>query len=150
MKQKALKALEDVSLDDPERIYNSYPHELSGGQRQRVMIAGAMIDRPKLLIADEPTTALDVTVQAQIITLLQKINKKYNTAILFISHDLSLVRKLCGSVLVMSDGFVVESGPCDEIFTNPKEEYTKKLIDSIPKVPDWKTRSTWERITDTK
>lgn len=146
MKEKALKALEEVSLSDPERIYNSYPHELSGGQRQRVMIAGAMIDNPSLLIADEPTTALDVTVQAQIIQLLQEINRKNNTAILFISHDLSLVKKLCRKVLVMHDGFVVEQGDVKEIFNNPKEDYTKKLIDSIPTVPDWKDRSQWERV----
>ncbi len=111
-----------------------HPHELSGGMRQRVMIAAAMINTPKLLIADEPTTALDVTVQAEIVKLLKRINKQHNTAILFISHDLSLIRQLCERVLVMKGGYVVESGPAEEIFNSPKEEYTKHLIESIPKV----------------
>ena len=132
-KEKALKALADVELDDPSRVYDSYPHELSGGMRQRVMIAAATIGNPKLLIADEPTTALDVTVQSQIVDLLKKINKEKNTAILFISHDLSLVSRLCHRVLVMKNGYVVESGNVKEIFESPKEEYTKKLIEAIPK-----------------
>ena len=128
LKEKALKALADVDLPDPERVYNSYPFELSGGMRQRAMIASAMISSPRLLIADEPTTALDVTVQAEIIKLLQRINERDHTAILFISHDLGLVRKLCSKVLVLKDGDVVEQGPADEIFHSPKAEYTKKLI----------------------
>ncbi|MCR5799249.1 MAG: ABC transporter ATP-binding protein [Lachnospiraceae bacterium] len=131
-KAKALKALEDVELNDVERVYDSYPHELSGGMRQRVMIAAATIGNPMLLIADEPTTALDVTVQGQIVKLLKKINKEKNTAILFISHDLSLVSRLCDRVMVMKSGYVVESGSIKDIFENPKEEYTKKLIASIP------------------
>ena len=102
--------------------------------RQRVMIAAAMICDPKLLIADEPTTALDVTIQEQIVALLKRINREKKTAILFISHDLSLVRQLCERVLVMRGGYVVESGPVDEIFYHPKEEYTKKLIAAIPRV----------------
>ncbi len=133
-KKRALEVLTHVDLPDPERVYNSYPHELSGGMRQRVMIAAAMINTPKLLIADEPTTALDVTVQAEIVKLLKRINKQHNTAILFISHDLSLIRQLCQRVLVMKGGYVVESGPTEEIFSSPKEEYTKHLIESIPKV----------------
>lgn len=134
-KERAIKALRDVELDNPEAIYESYPHELSGGMRQRVMIAAAMISAPKLLIADEPTTALDVTIQAQIVELLKKINRESNTAILFISHDLSLVNTLCERVLVMKNGVVVESGICEDIFNNPKEEYTKGLIAAIPKNP---------------
>lgn len=134
-KERAIKALQDVELDNPEAVYNSYPHELSGGMRQRVMIAAAMIIQPKLLIADEPTTALDVTIQAEIVELLRKINKSRNTAILFISHDLSLVNTLCERVLVMQDGYVVESGNCKEIFENPQMDYTKKLIAAIPKNP---------------
>ena len=113
LKKRALKALSDVDLPDPERVYNSYPFELSGGMRQRAMIASAMISSPRLLIADEPTTALDVTVQAEIIKLLQRINERDHTAILFISHDLGLVRKLCSKVLVLKDGDVVEQGPAD-------------------------------------
>lgn len=132
-KAKALKSLADVDLDEPERVYNSYPHQLSGGMRQRVMIAAAMICEPKLLIADEPTTALDVTIQAQIVKLLKRINKERNTAILFISHDLSLVRQLCSRIVVMRGGYVVEQGPMEEVFTNPKEEYTKNLIAAIPR-----------------
>ena len=128
LKEKALKALASVELPDPERVYNSYPFELSGGMRQRAMIASAMISKPRLLIADEPTTALDVTVQAEIIKLLKKINEKNQTAILFISHDLGLVRKLCSKVIVLKDGDVVESGSAEEIFSNPTAEYTKKLI----------------------
>lgn len=131
-KERALQVLKDVELDDPERVYNSYPHELSGGMRQRVMIAAAMISNPRLLIADEPTTALDVTIQAEIIELLKRINEEKKTAILFISHDLSLVRKLCHRVLVMKNGYVVEQNTAQELFENPKEEYTKHLIDAIP------------------
>ncbi len=135
MKERAIKALRDVELQDPEAVYNSFPHELSGGMRQRAMIAAAMIIQPKLLIADEPTTALDVTIQAEIVELLKKINKESNTAILFISHDLSLVNTLCERVLVMQNGLIVESGNCNDIFTNPEEEYTKRLIGAIPKNP---------------
>lgn len=128
LKEKALKALAAADLPEPERVYNSYPFELSGGMRQRAMIASAMISSPRLLIADEPTTALDVTVQAEIIKLLKRINEKNHTAILFISHDLGLVRKLCSKVIVLKDGDVVENGSAEEIFSNPTAEYTKKLI----------------------
>jgi len=138
LKEEAIKALTDAGLEDAERIYASFPHQLSGGQRQRVMIAAAMISKPKLLIADEPTTALDVTVQAQVIELLRRINREKKTSILFISHDLSLVRQLCQRVLVMKDGKIVEQGEAEDIFANPKEEYTKELIAAIPvvKKPD--------------
>ena len=129
---RAMEALRDVGLADTERIYAAYPHELSGGQRQRVMIAAAMIHKPKLLIADEPTTALDVTIQAQILELLQRINEKEHTAILFISHDLHLVHRLCGQVVVMKDGKIVEAGSADDVFYAPKEAYTKKLVSAIP------------------
>lgn len=135
MKERAIEALGDVELDNPEAVYNSYPHELSGGMRQRAMIAAAMIIQPKLLIADEPTTALDVTIQAEIVELLQRINRERNTSIMFISHDLSLVNTLCENVLVMQNGYVVEQGICNDIFNNPKEDYTKKLINAIPKNP---------------
>jgi len=133
-KAKAIQMLLDVELDDAEKVYNSYPHELSGGMRQRVMIASAMICEPQILIADEPTTALDVTIQEQIVELLKKINKEKQTAILFISHDLSLVRQLCEKVIVMQGGYIVESGNTEEIFNHPKEEYTKNLIRAIPKI----------------
>lgn len=133
-KQKALAILSDVGLKDAERVYHAYPHQLSGGMRQRVMIAAAMIGEPKLLIADEPTTALDVTVQAQIIKLLKKMNQKNNTAILFISHDLSLVSSLCTTIYVMQGGHVVEKGSNDEVFHHPNDPYTRELIAAIPKI----------------
>lgn len=133
IKQRVLDMLERVELSDPELVYGQYPHELSGGMRQRVMIASAMICKPKILIADEPTTALDVTIQAQIVKLLKKINRTEKTAILFISHDLSLVKSLCERVVVMQRGKVVESGLSEEIFKHPKEDYTKLLVSAIPK-----------------
>lgn len=128
MKKRALVALQTAGLDEIERIYDSYPHELSGGQRQRVQIAAAIIMNPKLLICDEPTTALDVTVQKKIIDLLKKMNTEKKTSILFISHDLAVVKALCDEVLVMKDGLVVEKGSVEKIFTNPSNEYTKQLI----------------------
>ena len=131
-KERALKLMDEVELD--AEVYDKYPHELSGGMRQRVMIAAAMICGPQILIADEPTTALDVTIQEQIVELLQKLNRQRGTAILFISHDLSLVRKLCERVVVMDDGKMVEVGLTEEIFNHPKEPYTKELIASIPRV----------------
>lgn len=132
-KKRALELLGKVGLSDAERIYRSYPHQLSGGQRQRVMIAAAMICEPHLLIADEPTTALDVTVQAQILELLRQINRNQGTSILFISHDLGLVHSLCDRAIVMQGGNVVESGSAEEVFVHPKEAYTKQLIAAIPK-----------------
>ena len=128
MKKRALEVMESVGLTDVERIYDSYPHEISGGQRQRAQIAAALIMKPKLLICDEPTTALDVTVQKKIIDVLKELNKKNGTSILFISHDLSVVRALCDRVVVMKDGLVMEQGSVDEIFNNPKNEYTKQLV----------------------
>lgn len=132
--RRAVKALGEVELDNPQLVYKKYPHELSGGMRQRVMIAAAMICEPKLLIADEPTTALDVTIQLQIVKLLQQLNKEKNMAILFISHDLSLVKRLCGRVIVMHNGSMVETGLTGEIFQNPKEAYTRELINAIPRL----------------
>lgn len=132
--RRAIEALRDVELDQPELIYKKYPHELSGGMRQRVMIASAMICEPKLLIADEPTTALDVTIQLQIVKLLQRLNREKHTAILFISHDLSLVRRLCSRIIVMQNGVVVETGTTEDIFHNPVQEYTRMLINAIPKL----------------
>lgn len=130
--QKAISILNDVEIKDPESVYHKYPHQLSGGMRQRVMIASAMILEPKILIADEPTTALDVTIQAQIIKLLKKLNKQKKTSILFISHDLSLVRTLCHRAIVMKQGYILEEGNIEEIFEHPKEAYTKQLIEAIP------------------
>lgn len=131
-KSKALEALEQAELPDPSGIYRKYPHELSGGQLQRVMIAAAIVNKPKLLIADEPTTALDVTIQAQILELLKKINRENGMGILFISHDLHVVRKLCTKVAVMERGQLVELNSVDRIYKAPKHPYTQKLISAIP------------------
>ena len=132
--KEAIQTMTEVGLPNPERVYTMYPHELSGGMLQRVMIAAALIARPQILIADEPTTALDVTIQAQIIKLLRRINAERGTAILFISHDLSLVKQLCHRVIVMQQGRIVETGITEDIFLNPREDYTRALIDAIPKV----------------
>lgn len=136
MKKLAIEALRAAGLPEAEAVYRMYPHELSGGMRQRAMIAAAMISKPFLLIADEPTTALDVTVQAQIIALLKEIHEKNKTAILFISHDLSLVRRLADRVLVMKDGRIVEQGEVEQVFKNPKDSYTAELISAIPRIGD--------------
>ena len=129
---RALDAMALAGLPDPEGLYRQYPHQLSGGMRQRVMIASALVLRPRLLIADEPTTALDVTIQAQILDTLKDINRREGTAILFISHDLGVIKALCGRVVVMKQGRIVESGPADDVFYHPREEYTKLLIASRP------------------
>ena len=131
-KAKALDAMALAGLPNPEAVYRQYPHQLSGGMRQRVMIAAALVLRPRLLIADEPTTALDVTIQAQILETLKDINRREDTAILFISHDLGVIKALCQRVAVMKSGKIVESGPVDEVFHHPREDYTKLLISSRP------------------
>ena len=131
-KERALEALALAGLEDREGLYGCYPHQLSGGMRQRVMIAAALVLRPRLLIADEPTTALDVTIQAQILDTLKKINQKEGTAILFISHDLGVVKTLCQRVVVMRHGRIVEEGPIDQVFYHPREAYTRQLIAARP------------------
>ena len=131
-RQKVLQALEEVELPDTEKIYRQYPHELSGGMRQRVMIASALICKPDLLIADEPTTALDVGTQESILKLLKKMNQTHQVGILFISHNLRVVKSLCENVLVMKNGEIIERGKAEEIFLAPKEAYTKELIAAIP------------------
>lgn len=127
-----LKAFEQVLLPDPKRIFKAYPHELSGGQKQRVMIAMALICQPKLLICDEPTTALDVTVQKEILALLKQLQQQYKMSILFISHDLSLVRSFADSVLVMQGGKIVEQGSAKGLFSKPQHPYTKGLLSARP------------------
>lgn len=128
-----LDLLKQVGIRDAEKRLSAYPHELSGGQRQRVMIAMALANRPELLIADEPTTALDVTVQAQILKLLAELKKQHGMSMLFITHDLGIVRKIADRVCVMTDGQIVETGPVNEIFDNPQHEYTKHLLAAEPK-----------------
>jgi peptide/nickel transport system ATP-binding protein len=131
-KQKALKALEEVAIPDAAARYGDYPHQFSGGQRQRILIALALINRPRLLIADEPTTALDVTVQAQILALLAELQRQYGLAMLFISHDLAVVGQVASRVAVMRAGKVVETGPCTKLLTQPEHAYTKSLLRAVP------------------
>jgi ABC-type microcin C transport system duplicated ATPase subunit YejF len=121
-----------VEIDDVERRFRSYPHELSGGQRQRIMIAMALVNKPKLLIADEPTTALDVTIQAQILDLMSKLKKELGMSILFITHDLGLVKEFSDQVCVMQDGKIVEQGNTSTVFENPSHPYTQKLLNAEP------------------
>ena len=132
-KALALEAMAAVELENPQTLYRRYPHQLSGGQRQRIMLAAAMILSPQLLICDEPTTALDVTVQAQILALLKKRGRELGVGILFISHDLQVVRRLCNRAIVMQAGQIVEQGDVETIFLAPQAAYTKKLIAAIPK-----------------
>ncbi|WP_417244734.1 ABC transporter ATP-binding protein [Celeribacter sp.] len=131
---RALELMKDVRIPEPERRLSQYPHELSGGMRQRVMIAMAMACEPKLLICDEPTTALDVTIQAEILALIDRLKREHNTAVLFITHDMAVVAQMADRVLVMFRGDVVEEGTVAEIFDSPKEDYTKALLAAVPKL----------------
>jgi microcin C transport system ATP-binding protein len=133
VRERVLDLLEKVGIDDPEGRLQSYPHQLSGGQRQRVMIAMALANEPDLLIADEPTTALDVTIQAQILDLLLKLKDEFNMAMLLITHDLGIVRKMADRVCVMHNGEIVERGTAHDIFARPQHPYTKHLLASEPK-----------------
>ena len=130
VRERVLELLNRVGIDQPENRLKSYPHQLSGGQRQRVMIAMALANGPGLLIADEPTTALDVTIQAQILDLLTELKRKEGMSLLFITHDLTIVRRMADRVCVMKDGLIVEQGPTAEIFDNPQHEYTRKLLEA--------------------
>ncbi|WP_273127992.1 ABC transporter ATP-binding protein [Metabacillus sp. HB246100] len=139
-KARAVEMLEKVGIPRATQLLNEYPHQLSGGMRQRVMIAMALSCNPKLLIADEPTTALDVTIQAQILDLMRTLQIEFNTAIMLITHDLGVVAEVCDRVIVMYAGRVVEEAPVADIFTNPKHPYTKGLLESIPSLSDEKER----------
>ena len=130
--QEAITLLERTGIPDPEQRLQSYPHQLSGGQRQRVMIAMALACRPALLIADEPTTALDVTIQAQILELIKDLQKEFNMAVLLITHDLPLVRKVADTVSIMHQGRIVEQNRTEALFKNPQQDYTRKLLNAIP------------------
>jgi microcin C transport system ATP-binding protein len=130
---RTLELLNEVGIREPEKRLSAYPHQLSGGQRQRVMIAMALANEPELLIADEPTTALDVTVQAQILELLAELKKTNRMSMLFITHDLGIVRRIADRVCVMTKGRIVETGPTQEIFSNPQHDYTRHLLAAEPK-----------------
>ncbi len=131
-KRKAIAALEAVAIPDAARRYADYPHQFSGGQRQRIMIAMALINKPRLLIADEPTTALDVTVQAQVLELLRDLQREHGLAMLFISHDLAVVGQMASRVAVMRGGLVVETGGSAKLLTAPQEAYTRSLLAAVP------------------
>ena len=133
-RERAIEMLKLVNVNEPEKRMNQYPFEFSGGMRQRVMIAMALACEPDILIADEPTTALDVTIQAQILELMQSLQKELGMAIIMITHDLGVVAQMCDEVIVMYAGSICEQGTADEIFYNPKHEYTKGLMRSIPTV----------------
>ena len=137
---RALEMLQLVGMNEPEKRLKQYPHELSGGMRQRVMIAMALACEPDILIADEPTTALDVTIQAQILELMQSLQKKMGMAIIMITHDLGVIADMCDEIIVMYAGRICERGTADEIFYNPRHEYTKGLLRSIPRLDVGHTR----------
>ncbi|HEU5352736.1 MAG TPA: ABC transporter ATP-binding protein [Terracidiphilus sp.] len=131
-RRRAIQALESVAIPDAARRFGDYPHQFSGGQRQRILIAMALINRPRLLIADEPTTALDVTVQAQILALLAQLQREHQLAMLFISHDLAVVGQVANRVAVMQSGNIVETGPTARLLTAPRHHYTRSLLAAVP------------------
>ena len=135
-RERALAMLADVGIPAPERRYDEYPHQLSGGMRQRVMIAMALVCEPKLIIADEPTTALDVTVQAQIIDLLRDLSMRTGTALVFITHDLGVVAEICTRIVTMYAGEVIEDGAVDDVLMRPRHPYTSGLLSSLPGLAD--------------
>ena len=139
-KTRAVEMLELVGINEPEKRIKQYPHELSGGMRQRVMIAMALACEPDILIADEPTTALDVTIQAQILELMQSLQKKMGMAVILVTHDLGVIADMCDNIIVMYGGHICERGTADEIFYNPRHEYTKGLLRSIPNVNNMKEK----------
>ncbi len=143
-RQRIVKLLEEVRLEDPLRIMSAFPHELSGGQRQRAMIAMALILEPAILIADEPTTALDVTTQAQILALIKELQRKHQTGVLFITHDFGVVAEIADRVAVMQDGILVEHGAAEQVLNRPQHEYTRSLIAAVPALAPRKRRDTGE------
>jgi ABC-type dipeptide/oligopeptide/nickel transport system ATPase component len=133
--------LRQVRIPEPERRLKQYPHELSGGMRQRVVIAMAMACEPRLLIADEPTTALDVTIQAEILALINRLKREKGMAVLFITHDMAVVAQMADRVVVMYRGKIVETGTVEEIFENPQQDYTKALLAAVPKLGEMKGKA---------
>ncbi|MCQ2401209.1 MAG: ABC transporter ATP-binding protein [Lachnospiraceae bacterium] len=139
-KKRALEMLDLVGINEPERRFKQYPFELSGGMRQRIMIAMALACEPDILIADEPTTALDVTIQAQILEEIQNLQKKMGMSVIMVTHDLGVIASLCDNIIVMYGGSICERGTADEIFYNPRHEYTKGLLRSIPSINNMKKK----------
>lgn len=134
VRELVVESLREVGIRDPEKRYDSYPHELSGGMQQRAMIAMALSCRPRLLVADEPTTALDVTIQKQIIDLLKSVREKRKNSLLLITHNFGIISELCERVIVMFRGNIVEEGSCDDVLHNPQHPYTKALINCVPRL----------------
>ncbi len=132
MRERVIAAMHEVALPEAERRLKDYPHQFSGGQRQRILIAMAIVNRPRLIIADEPTTALDVTVQAQILALLKRLRASHKLSMLFISHDLAVVSQVADRVAVMQHGRLVEQGPAAQLFQSPEHPYTRRLLASVP------------------
>jgi len=149
-RERVIELLTQVGIRDPETRLNAYPHQMSGGQRQRVMIAMALANEPELLIADEPTTALDVTVQAQILELLKDLQEKNGLSMLFITHDLGIVRRIADRCCVMQNGHIVEQGETEKIFTKPSHDYTKHLLSAEPKGAPPKSDETAPVILEAK
>ena len=144
--ERVLSLLRRVRIPDPEAKLNQYPHNLSGGMRQRVMIAMALACGPSLLIADEPTTALDVTIQAQILDLIKDIQDEFNMSVLFITHDMAVIAEMADRVVVMFNGKIVEQGPVEQIFHEPQHDYTKKLISAVPRIGSMSGRTEPEKF----
>ena len=146
--EKVLSLLRRVRIPDPESKLNQYPNNLSGGMRQRVMIAMSLACSPSLLIADEPTTALDVTIQAQILDLIKDVQEEYGMSVLFITHDMAVIAEMADEVIVMFHGKIVEQGPVHEIFHNPQHDYTKKLIAAVPRIGSMKGKDAPEKFPE--
>ena len=146
---KVLKLLKRVRIPDPESKLEQYPHNLSGGMRQRVMIAMALTCEPSLLIADEPTTALDVTIQAQILDLIKDIQDEFGMSVLFITHDMAVIAEMADRVVVMYNGKIVEQGTVDQIFHDPQHDYTKKLISAVPRIGSMNGKAAPEKFPAT-
>ena len=136
LKAKALEAMQEVALPDPEKRYRDYPHQFSGGQRQRILIAMAIVNRPRLLIADEPTTALDVTVQAQVLELIRGLRDRLSLGLIFVSHDIAVVRQVCDDIAIMYAGRIVESGPTADVLEQPFHPYTRALLGAVVDLDD--------------